>query len=195
GRDRADPRAGAHAGDAGGVSRAEMGLRPASVSRSGGGGAAGGGVQAGDLEGGSRGGGRGGGAAGGRRGAPERRAEAAGAAARPCNLKEVHVATIPGRMGERERWWWRTAQAVGLALTVVLLTGLWAAPQPTLRVLWYAVIPLLPAVFLVQPGLWRNVCPLATLSTLPGRRTRGLKLDARALRWAAPAGVALLALL
>src|SRR5690606_14283352 len=32
-------------------------------------------------------------------------------------------------------------------------------------------------------------------STLPGRRTRGLKLDARALRWAAPAGVALLALL
>lgn len=105
------------------------------------------------------------------------------------------MATIPGRMGERERWWWRTAQAVGLALTVVLLTGLWAAPQPTLRVLWYAVIPLLPAVFLVQPGLWRNVCPLATLSTLPGRRTRGLKLDARALRWAAPAGVALLALL
>lgn len=32
------------------------------------------------------------------------------------------------------------------------------------------VIPLLPAVFLVNPMLWRNVCPLATLNHMTGRR-------------------------
>lgn len=88
---------------------------------------------------------------------------------------------------------WRSAQLFGLVLTGLLIAGLWLDPQPTLRLLWYAVIPLLPAVFLVHPALWRNVCPLATLNMLPGRRSRGMQLDARAARWAAGLGFALLA--
>lgn len=98
-------------------------------------------------------------------------------------------------MGDAERVVWRTAQAMGLLLTLVLLAGLWTWSTGTLRVLWYGVIPVLPAVFLVQPKLWRNVCPLATLNTLPGRRTRGLKLDTRVARWTLPVGIALLAVL
>ena len=90
---------------------------------------------------------------------------------------------------------WRTAQVFGLLLTVILLAGLWLYPDTSLRILWYAVIPVLPAVFLVQPALWRNVCPLATLNLLPGKRSRGLRLDGRIARSAMLVGFALLLLL
>ncbi|TFG42631.1 MAG: hypothetical protein E4H41_10625 [Gemmatimonadales bacterium] len=59
---------------------------------------------------------------------------------------------------------WRVAQVTGLLLTVVLLVGLLRMPTLALHVLWDMVIPLLPAVFLINPMLWRNVCPLATLN-------------------------------
>ncbi len=65
---------------------------------------------------------------------------------------------------------WRTAQFLGVFLTLVLLGALWLAPKPTLHVLWDMVIPLLPVVFLVNPLIWRNVCPLATLNDLSGNR-------------------------
>src|SRR4051812_28650026 len=79
------------------------------------------------------------------------------------------VRTVPGIVAPVL---WQTGQVAGLMLTVALLTGLWFEPEPTLRVLWYAIIPVLPAVFLIQPGIWRNVCPLVTLNTLPGTRSR-----------------------
>lgn len=90
---------------------------------------------------------------------------------------------------------WRSAQWTGLLLTALLLAGLWTHPEPTLRVLWNAVIPILPAVFLIHPGLWRNVCPLATLNTLPGSRSRGLRLSPQLASKAAVVGIALLVLL
>jgi hypothetical protein len=65
------------------------------------------------------------------------------------------------------------AQHVGLVLTAVLIFGLAAWPRPTLHVLWDMVIPLLPAVFLINPMLWRNVCPLATLNSMTGVRRTG----------------------
>jgi hypothetical protein len=65
---------------------------------------------------------------------------------------------------------WRLAQAAGVALTLLLLAGLLLRPDLTLRILWNGVVPLLPAVFLVQPEIWRNVCPLATLNVASGRR-------------------------
>jgi len=88
---------------------------------------------------------------------------------------------------------WQTARWAGLGATVALLGGLVARPEPTLAVLWYAVVPVLPAVFLVAPGLWRNVCPLATLNTLGNRtvgggRTLGPELGA----WLGGVGILLL---
>ncbi|MCC6316957.1 MAG: hypothetical protein IT361_04625 [Gemmatimonadaceae bacterium] len=65
---------------------------------------------------------------------------------------------------------WRVAQLGGVALTLVLLGGLLTYPTQTLHVLWDMVVPVLPAVFLVNPMIWRNVCPLATLNALPGQR-------------------------
>lgn len=59
--------------------------------------------------------------------------------------------------------------SVGLAVSVAL------EPQPMLDVVWGMVVPLVPITLLLVPGLWRNVCPLATVSQLPrrlGRRSR-----------------------
>src|SRR5262245_884322 len=62
------------------------------------------------------------------------------------------------------------AAAVGIAALLVL------RPEQGLFLLWKLVIPIVPAVFLVAPGLWRNICPLAALNQLPrlGGFTKGL---------------------
>jgi len=84
------------------------------------------------------------------------------------------------------------AQLLGVGLTVVLLVGLVVSPTVTLHVLWDMVIPLLPAVFLLNPMLWRNVCPLATLNSFTGQRVASRPLDGRALRISWALGIALL---
>jgi len=102
----------------------------------------------------------------------------------------AHSTSIPGR-----GFLWQTAQLLGLLLTAALLVALWQWPHLSLRVLWYAIIPVLPAVFLVHPGLWRNVCPLATLNMLPGRYSRGRVLGPRGIGLATGFGIVLLAAL
>ncbi|HLG06364.1 MAG TPA: hypothetical protein VI383_09465, partial [Gemmatimonadales bacterium] len=90
---------------------------------------------------------------------------------------------------------WKTAQGLGLLLTVVLLAGLMTRPELTLNLLWNAVVPVLPAVFLVSTAIWRNVCPLATLTMLPGGRLGGRTIREGTVRTTLIAGVALLLLL
>ena len=90
---------------------------------------------------------------------------------------------------------WRVPQVAGLLLTVVLVIALWRFPDTALQVLWYGAIPLLPAAFLVSPLLWRNMCPLATLNTLPGKWSRGLRLEGKTAHVAMLIGFALLLLL
>ena len=51
------------------------------------------------------------------------------------------------------------------ALVVAAL--LIAAPDTGLFVLWKVIIPALPLLFLVAPGLWRNLCPLAASNQTP----------------------------
>ena len=53
---------------------------------------------------------------------------------------------------------WRAAQSLGVVLTLVLLGAFVLMPDVSLHLLWDMVIPLLPAVFLVNPMIWRNVC-------------------------------------
>ena len=63
--------------------------------------------------------------------------------------------------------WWRLAQAivwfVGLAMFLLLIF----APKLGLHVFWDGLIPLAPALFVFTPGLWRNICPLASTALLP----------------------------
>jgi hypothetical protein len=73
-------------------------------------------------------------------------------------------------------WWAARAATLGVtALLVVLL--LWR-PELGLKLCWGLAIPLVPALLVVAPGLWRQVCPMATLNQLPrlGGFTRALDL-------------------
>lgn len=80
---------------------------------------------------------------------------------------------------------WSAAQYAGIATTFVLVGALVIEPDVSLHILWDMVIPLLPAVFLVNPMLWRNVCPLATLNTITGAKIglRVLRAEAASRAW------------
>lgn len=101
-------------------------------------------------------------------------------------MTSVALPTAPGRP------YWRAAQILGVILTLVLLAALWRAPQLTLRVLWDMVIPLLPAVFLVNPLIWRNVCPLATLNDATGSRPGRRAMETGMMRAGWIVGIVLL---
>ena len=63
---------------------------------------------------------------------------------------------------------WTAARWIVLLITVALIVAFFVYPDWSLGILWYVLIPVLPAVFLVNVELWRNVCPLATLNMLAG---------------------------
>ncbi len=90
---------------------------------------------------------------------------------------------------------WRAAQLIGLVLTAALICGFFVAPEAALSLLWDIAIPILPATFLINPVIWRNVCPLGTLNMLASGRLRDNPLPGRLLAGANGAGIALLLLM
>lgn len=90
---------------------------------------------------------------------------------------------------------WGIARLIGVLLTVVLMVGLVLRPELSLHLLWNMVIPILPAVFLINPLLWRNVCPLATLNEVGGKRRDTPAPSQRLLVVGWGVGIALLVLM
>ena len=64
---------------------------------------------------------------------------------------------------------WDAIRVVSVCSAVSLCVGLFVMPDLALKVWWGFVIPVLPLVFFVAPGLWRNICPLATVNQTPRR--------------------------
>jgi len=64
-------------------------------------------------------------------------------------------------------WLWHVVRAVSVTALAGLCMVLVVRPAVGLYVLWRIVVPLLPLLFLVAPGLWRNICPLAAANQLP----------------------------
>lgn len=62
---------------------------------------------------------------------------------------------------------WKGVQFFAVAVVIALCISLFLFPDTTLFLLWRVIIPLLPLVFLLALGLWRNICPLATLNQIP----------------------------
>ena len=92
------------------------------------------------------------------------------------------------------QWVWRLLRmASGLsALSISAMLAL--RPDLGLPVFWGLTVPALPLVFMFAPGLWRNICPLATSNQTP-RRSRFLRAATQrtlSQRIAYPIGVALL---
>ena len=64
-------------------------------------------------------------------------------------------------------WRW---ERVGVVLAALVYVGvLFVAPAAGLLLWWRLTVPVLPLVFLLAPGIWRNVCPLAAANQAPRR--------------------------
>lgn len=90
-------------------------------------------------------------------------------------------------------WAWQGLRFAAIVATLGLAGVLWFAPALGQTILWGLAVPLLPLVFFIAPGLWRNLCPLAATNQLPrlGGFTRGIAHTERAKELAYPIGIAL----
>ncbi len=88
---------------------------------------------------------------------------------------------------------WRTAQATSVLSAVFVVGLLIVEPDLGLFVTWKVLVPLVPALLLVAPEVWRNLCPIAVVHQLPAAAGRAGKrrLGKQAQR-ATPAVAALL---
>ena len=64
------------------------------------------------------------------------------------------------------RAWW-VVRATSVVATLVVVALCFADPATGLRIVWGIGIPLLPILFFVAPGLWRDICPLAASNQTP----------------------------
>ncbi len=73
---------------------------------------------------------------------------------------------------------WDALRVLSVAAALALCVLLLVSPRAGLFIFWGLVIPLLPLLFFVAPGFWRNICPLAASNQTPRRFgfTRGRTL-------------------
>ena len=76
---------------------------------------------------------------------------------------------------------WQAIRVVTLLGAIGLAMALVVVPDDGLFVLWKLVIPVLPLLWLVVPGLWRNICPLSASNQTP--RVLGLSKALTAPDW------------
>ncbi|SDD49063.1 2Fe-2S iron-sulfur cluster binding domain-containing protein [Geodermatophilus telluris] len=76
---------------------------------------------------------------------------------------------------------WRAVRVVSLLAYLALVVALFVRPAGGLFVFFGIVVPLLPALFFVAPGLWRNICPLAAANQTP--RVLGFTLGRTLPEW------------
>ncbi|MBL8289579.1 MAG: FAD-dependent oxidoreductase [Rubrivivax sp.] len=83
-------------------------------------------------------------------------------------------------------WLWAALRAVAVVVALAIAAVLIAEPELGLLLFWGLAIPVVPALLVVAPGLWRQVCPMAALNQLPRAlgRGRGLDLPEGVKRWA-----------
>jgi NADPH-dependent 2,4-dienoyl-CoA reductase/sulfur reductase-like enzyme/ferredoxin len=77
--------------------------------------------------------------------------------------------------------WW-AVRALALAAAFALAVLLIVNPPLGLTLFWQLAIPLVPALLVIAPGLWRQVCPMATLNQIP--RLAGWQRPAELPAWA-----------
>lgn len=87
---------------------------------------------------------------------------------------------------------WRVLQYVLLAAGVSVVALLVFFPAAGLIIFWNVLIPVAPLTVVLLPGLWRNICPMATVSMLPRQLgiSRDLRVPKHWLGWMAAASVA-----
>lgn len=67
----------------------------------------------------------------------------------------------------RAPWMWRLAQWFAWMAGMFVWGALILKPELGLHLLWNVLIPLVPALLVLAPGVWRNLCPLGSMSLAP----------------------------
>ena len=62
---------------------------------------------------------------------------------------------------------WRVVQTAVWLVGVAILAALLFAPEIGIHAFWNVLIPVAPALVAFAPGLWRNICPLASTALFP----------------------------
>lgn len=71
---------------------------------------------------------------------------------------------IPTRIPQSV-WW--MLRIITLIATIGLMFTVAARPRIGLELFWKLIVPLMPLMFAVLPGLWRQICPMALLNQTP----------------------------
>ena len=81
---------------------------------------------------------------------------------------------------------WTAARWVSVLASFGLAAYSFVQPTQALHLFWALYVPVLPVVFLVAPGIWRNICPMAALNQIPRTLgfTRGLTLPLKVQQYA-----------
>ncbi|HZR88640.1 MAG TPA: ferredoxin [Bradyrhizobium sp.] len=80
---------------------------------------------------------------------------------------------------------WVGLQAALFVIGVVLVGLLLFWPTVGLALMWNLLIPVAPALVTIAPGLWRNICPMATTHMLPQKL--GIAQNMKMPEWGAAA--------
>ncbi|MEV6771743.1 FAD-dependent oxidoreductase [Nocardia sp. NPDC051030] len=76
---------------------------------------------------------------------------------------------------------WQAVRFASIAAYLALVVTLFVRPAGGLFVFFGVIVPVLPGLFLIAPGFWRNTCPLAATNQLP--RLFGFSRAANPPRW------------
>jgi len=85
---------------------------------------------------------------------------------------------LPARVPVRV---WRAVRVVSVVSYLSLAAVLVVRPETGLRIFFGIVIPLLPVLFFLAPGIWRNICPLSSANQ--SARVLGFTLGRTPPRW------------
>lgn len=91
-------------------------------------------------------------------------------------------------------WCWHLLRVGSFIAIVSFIALCWHEPELALLIFWGLLVPVLPFVFWMVPGIWRNLCPLAATNQLPRlfRISLELELPKGLRRYATVIGIVLL---
>ncbi len=103
----------------------------------------------------------------------------------------------PQGLSPNARLAWRVVQVVVWLVGVSMVLALLFVPVIGLHAFWNVLIPVAPALLAIAPGLWRNICPMASTALTPRHlgMSQGRRLDYYTQSQLLAVGLVLLAVL
>ena len=109
----------------------------------------------------------------------------------PGTLMNIRHQTLSTPLSAGSKTFWNASKLIAFIATLAVIAGLLVRAELTLDILWFVLIPILPVTFLLNPGMWRGVCPLATANMLSSSGAYG-EVSGKWIHQSAAIGIVLL---